>query len=200
MLPLEPFLLLSQPWLTFPPPPAPQPCSYESDTVDRQGCVSTVVVRNVHKAFSASGEGVKEYEAALLQPGVLIELIAVGVTEAGIAAGSPAMLLLARSLQLLMQTQPQQRVSVIDLDNVSGNGDKIRQLVCSLCASNDACLAYLSSTVTFHNSVVDRITAARPANSVVPRGEPIPCKVPYPYIVCPLFLFLHAGDAAGDVT
>jgi mannitol-1-phosphate/altronate dehydrogenase len=140
--------------------------------------VSTVVVRNIHKAFSASGEGAKEYEASLVEPGVRIELIAVGVTEAGLTAGSPAMLLLARSLELLMQTQPQQRVSVIDLDNVSGNGDKIRQLMCCQCAASDACLAYLSSAVTFHNSVVDRITAARPTNSVVPRGEPIPYKVP----------------------
>ena len=107
--------------------------------MDRQGVVSTVVVRNIHQAFSASGEGAKEYEASLVQPGVRIELIAVGVTEAGLTAGSPAMLLLARSLQLLMQTQPQQRVSVVDLDNVSGNGDKIRQLMCCQCAASDAC-------------------------------------------------------------
>jgi mannitol-1-phosphate/altronate dehydrogenase len=140
--------------------------------------ISTVVVRNIHNAFSGSDEGVKDYEASLAQPEVRIELIAVGVTEAGLTAGSPAMLLLARSLELLMHTQPQQRVSVIDLDNVSGNGDKIRQLVCSHCAAQPSCLAYLSSCVTFHNSVVDRITAARPGNSLVPRGEPIPCKVP----------------------
>lgn len=146
--------------------------------------LSTVTVRNIAAAFSCSGSGVSDYEAYLSQQAVRIELIAVGVTEAGLAEESPAMLLLARSLQMLLHVQPQQRVSVIDLDNVSGNGDKIKRIMMSHFASSPACLAYLASFITFHNSVVDRITAARPGNSLVPRGEPIPYKVRLRGCVC----------------
>jgi mannitol-1-phosphate/altronate dehydrogenase len=152
-------------------------CSYASDTVDRHGVLSTVTVRNVAAAFSGSDSSTSDYETYLSQQDVRIELIAVGVTEAGLAEGSPAMVLLARSLEILLQTQPQQRVSIIDLDNVSGNGDKIKRLMLSHFAAAPACLAYLASCASFHNSVVDRITAARPDNSLVPRGEPIPHKV-----------------------
>jgi mannitol-1-phosphate/altronate dehydrogenase len=153
-------------------------CSYESDTVDRSGALTTVTVRNIAAAFSGSGPGASDYERFLSQQNAQIELIAVGVTEAGLAEKSPAMTLLARSLETLLQTRPQQRLSVIDLDNVSGNGDKIMQLMFSHFATSPAILAQLASSVTFHNSVVDRITAARPDNSLIPRGEPIPHKVP----------------------
>jgi mannitol-1-phosphate/altronate dehydrogenase len=136
-----------------------------------------MTVSNIFAAFSGNSVGSGGYEAALSHQGVRIEVIAVGVTEAGLVEGSPAIALLARSLELLQQIQPEQRVSIVDLDNVSGNGDKIRRLVSIVFAAFPACLAYLSSSVTFHNSVVDRITAARPLNSLVPRGEPIPYKV-----------------------
>jgi hypothetical protein len=134
-------------------------------------------VRNVAAAFSGSSANASEYEASLASLGGRIELIAVGVTEAGLAEGSPAMLLLARSLELLQLKQPQQRVSVIDLDNVSSNGDKIKRLMSNHFAASPSLLSYLSSSITFHNSVVDRITAARPNDNLVPRGEPIPHKV-----------------------
>jgi hypothetical protein len=135
-------------------------------------------VRNIAAAFPGSGTGASDYEGFLTQQSTMIELIAVGVTEAGLAEKSPAMVLLARSLETLLQSRPQQRLSVIDLDNVSGNGDKIKQLMYSHFAATPAILAQLASSVTFHNSVVDRITAARPDNSLIPRGEPIPHKVP----------------------
>jgi hypothetical protein len=83
------------------PPPLFPNLSYESDTVDRQGVLSTVTVRNIHAAFSGSITSIDDYEACLSQQGVRIELIAVGVTEAGLAEGSPAMTRLARSLELL---------------------------------------------------------------------------------------------------
>jgi len=40
----------------------------------------------------------------------------------------------------------------------------------------EAFVAYLNSKVHFHNTMVDRITAARPSDINVPRAEPLPTK------------------------
>lgn len=85
---------------------------------------------------------------------------------------------------------PNGRISVINTDNVPANGDVIRKHILHIVksqqggneqgsdASGDSFLKFLEQDgVSFHNSMVDRITSQRPdSNGMVPRCEPVPAK------------------------
>ena len=70
-----------------------------------------------------------------------------------------------------------QLISVINTDNVSLNGAKLKELVLEMTdnCSNDF-YKWLEDNVTFHNSMVDRITSHRIDDELVPRAEPLPAK------------------------
>lgn len=81
-------------------------------------------------------------------------------------------------------TQRANKISIINTDNISGNGDLISKYVreCDYTASLDgeesthegaAFKSWLDSTVVFHNSMVDRIVGQREGNGNVPRTEPM---------------------------
>lgn len=73
-------------------------------------------------------------------------------------------------------------ISIINTDNVTQNGTKLRELVKRFISNktdlnNDENFQqWLDSNVTFHNSIVDRITSHRAGDEFVPRTEPLPSK------------------------
>ena len=81
---------------------------------------------------------------------------------------------------------PNGRISIINTDNIPHNGDLIRKYVLDIAKSQNtkhkngkSFLTFLQKNgqVTFHNSMVDRITSERPdSNGMVPRCEPTPDK------------------------
>ncbi|RQM21744.1 hypothetical protein B5M09_009463 [Aphanomyces astaci] len=126
---------------------------YEVDTVERDGSVST---QEVQLAGVAS-LGVAAQKAAFF--GRIPELthlryVGVGVTEAGIHPSSQAMKDLAAFLVALVEYFPGRTILLVP----------------------PALQPLVASHVTFHNSMVDRITASRPSNSMVPYTEPLPPK------------------------
>jgi len=68
-------------------------------------------------------------------------------------------------------------ISVISTDNFFPNGDKLKELTNKKLSPNDhEFTEWLDTNVTFHNSMVDRITSHRPGDEQVPRAEPLPSK------------------------
>jgi len=151
---------------------------YEVDTVEYDGRLVTQKLRVVAAGSLGSDAGM----AAFLElPKACPELciIGVGVTEAGLAKGSKTMADLAQFLLAFYAARGSDaRLSVLCTDNVPGNGDAIRDAV--LAARGDgtsaAALAWIRSSVAFHNSMVDRITSQREGDAEVPRAEPLPVK------------------------
>ncbi|OQR81671.1 hypothetical protein THRCLA_11522 [Thraustotheca clavata] len=148
--------------------------TYEVDTVDINGDITTDIVQ-----LAAVGTlGTSEGRTAFLQlPFKLCNLqyIGVGVTESGIHPESLAMKDLAAFLTECSQALPDAKLSVINTDNVPANGDMIKKCVLKYCSSEVK--SYVNKNVVFHNTMVDRITAARPGNTLVPYAEPLPAKV-----------------------
>ncbi|KDO26457.1 hypothetical protein SPRG_08260 [Saprolegnia parasitica CBS 223.65] len=147
--------------------------TYEMDVVERDGHTSTHTV----ELAGVGTLGTRDGRAAFLElPYKLPHLryIGVGVTEAGIQAGSQAMADFAAFLATCSVALPHAALSVINTDNLPANGDAIKALVLALCTPDVA--AYIDAQVTFHNSMVDRITAGRPSNALVPFSEPLPPK------------------------
>ncbi|EQC37806.1 hypothetical protein SDRG_04830 [Saprolegnia diclina VS20] len=147
--------------------------TYEMDVIERDGHTTTHTV----ELAGVGTVGTPDGRAAFLElPYKLpyLRYIGVGVTEAGIQAGSPAMADLASFLATCSVALPHATLSVINTDNLPANGDTIQALVLGLCTLDVA--AYIGAHVTFHNSMVDRITAGRPSNSLVPYSEPLPPK------------------------
>ncbi|GAX10862.1 hypothetical protein FisN_31Hh070 [Fistulifera solaris] len=107
-------------------------------------------------------------------------LIAIGVTEAGLAAAdTEAMQQLFRFLCSLRTKEPATKICVVNTDNVPLNGNVIRQHMMTLLqqhGNNDADRQFLEERVVFLNSMVDRITSHRPNDVLVPRAEPQPAK------------------------
>jgi len=136
-------------------------------------------------------------------PSRRISIIGVGVTEAGLSGpDSPSLhhiyeiLLKIRSLiasKKLKSPNPTGKICVINTDNVPGNGSIIRkhlveiakkskggeQSVCETTDSSesDSFIGFLDKHISFHNTMVDRITSQREnSGGMVPRCEPVPAK------------------------
>lgn len=67
-------------------------------------------------------------------------------------------------------------ISVLNTDNVFPNGTKLYELISEKKKDQEDFMNWLNSHVTFHNSMVDRITSFRESDVNVPRGEPLPAK------------------------
>ena len=158
--------------------------TYEVDTVEFDGRVLT----STHSVVAAGTLGNAKGQAAWLSlPGQLpnLRVIGVGVTEAGLASGSAAMKDLARFLFACFNANVQGPLSVINTDNMPGNGPMIHTFVTDPAIlaelqqgeeEKEAFLKYLQTKVVFHSTMVDRITSQRIGDGDVPRAEPLPKK------------------------
>ena len=155
--------------------------NYEVDTVEADGSVQTEFV----SCCGAGSMGTVEHKDAALrwlveQRNNPIRVIGVGVTEAGLASGSKSMKDLVDLLGVCFRVDPSGAVSVINTDNVPLNGDVISSIVHELLLTGELeteFVEFVQSHVTFHNSMVDRITSQREgSNGLVPRCEPVPAK------------------------
>jgi mannitol-1-phosphate/altronate dehydrogenase len=101
--------------------------TYEVDTVEFDGCVTTTTHAVVAAGSCGTSQGLIDWE---LLPNYLpnLQIIGVGVTEAGLVTGSAAMRALASFLHSCSKLGLGP-LSVINTDNMPGNGDKIRQFV-----------------------------------------------------------------------
>ncbi|KAJ0399518.1 hypothetical protein P43SY_002183 [Pythium insidiosum] len=157
---------------------------YEADTIDRSGAVHT----DVHELQAVGSLGDGSDRAAFLElPAKLPQLqyIGLGVTESGLCANSPVIRDLAAFLWRAMQALPNNKLSVINTDNVPNNGALIKRLVLDAewagkPAAGSAELvsfrSFLDTNVVFHNTMVDRITSHRSGDALVPSSEPSPAK------------------------
>ena len=69
------------------------------------------------------------------------------------------------------------KICVVDMDNVPQNGDTISNFMQQLAAEDPSMQEFLTTKVVFCNTMVDRITSQRDANTpMVPKCEPIPKK------------------------
>lgn len=158
---------------------------YEVDTVMPDGTVTTELVP-VYGAGSLGPpkhkDAVMSFLRSLRRPP---RFIGVGVTEAGLAKGSKAMSDIFDILKLVHENHDwnaiDYNVSVINTDNVPNNGDVIRQIMLNKATdiqeNCDKFIEFLKNRVTFHNSMVDRITSQREgSNGDIPKCEPTPSK------------------------
>nr|CCA23855.1 conserved hypothetical protein [Albugo laibachii Nc14]CCA24039.1 conserved hypothetical protein [Albugo laibachii Nc14] len=162
--------------------------SYELDTIDRDGKVSTntLQVEGVGSLGSDSGR-----DAFMKLPKQLPQLrfIGIGVTESGISSDSDAMCSLVDLLYQCFRSIPSNTISVLSTDNFPRNGDSIKRCVDTLVGRTKAFQTsdhyskeytsfqnYIYTQVIFHNTIVDRITSHRPDDVLVPLAEPSPRK------------------------
>jgi len=147
--------------------------TFEMDVVESDGNISTTLVRNVVACGSIGASVGQEALLKIVPQLTSVDLIGVGVTEAGLKPGSPSLDFLARLLAAFEKADPGRKISVINTDNMSNNGEVIYKEVSSKNAS-----PWLSSNVTFHNSMVDRIVGQRdgPGGENVPNAEALPAK------------------------
>ena len=107
-----------------------------------------------------------------------LDLIGIGVTEAGIKKDSQAMVDLAEFLYHYCQAHgPNKSISVINTDNVAGNGEIIAEaLLDAACEQNFGAdfENWLTHKVTVHNTMVDRIIDSPKNPAVPPIAEPVP--------------------------
>lgn len=138
--------------------------TYELDTVRRDGSTTTTT-----HPVAACGSLALGRAAFLALPSRLRQLryIGIGVTEAGVVHNAPAMLALAEFLhgcRAAGRAADRPPLSVLCTDNVPYNGDAIRDHVlgCDFTRSLDdteAFCGWLTASVVFHNTMVDRITS-----------------------------------------
>jgi mannitol-1-phosphate/altronate dehydrogenase len=103
-----------------------------------------------------------------------------------VAEDSPVINDLASVLFAFASGAHPHHLSVINTDNIPGNGDKIGNFIraCSFIkelhqsnsASAVAFLDFMKEHTTFHNTMVDRITSHRENDPLTPRSEPLPRK------------------------
>ena len=171
---------------------------YKVDTVLASGDVITnkVACYGAFTLANAESRAATWDFVASLKHDVLI--IGVGVTEAGLASPeSGAMKDLMELLRVLLSkrnktnldnnnknnTKKTEKICVLDMDNVSDNGDVIMAHLRSIASKeiqndngDNQMLAFLNDSVVCLNTMVDRITSFRPEDPNVPRAEPLPAK------------------------
>jgi hypothetical protein len=170
--------------------------TYPLDTVLYSGSTETVFV----KCFGAFSFGTLAHKDAVYQELIhsstvmkRCNILGVGVTEAGLASPeTPVMKDLFELLKVMCEkfndktweppTTPNQKLCVINTDNVPQNGDVLRQHMMTMASAdnnnnNTMIMDYLVHHVAFLNTMVDRITSEREGSKgMIPRCEPIPAK------------------------
>jgi len=156
--------------------------TFEVDTVLPNGTVQTDKFACAG-AFSLGHDKSSVYEVLLPRMKARgVSILGVGVTEAGLASHTTtAMQDLYELLDKIRQTCPplpdnDQKICLINTDNVPNNGDVLRQHMNTLAANDTVMTDFLSHKVAFLNSMVDRITSHREGDPMVPRAEPVPAK------------------------
>lgn len=161
--------------------------SYEVDTVEFDGRTLTTSHPIIAAGTLGTAEGQKAW-AALPAQLPHLRVIGVGVTEAGLAPGTAAMKDLCQFLYACFKADIQGPLSIINTDNVPGNGPKIRSFVTEptqlskvtalpeTSKEMEDFLSFLDNKVVFHSTMVDRITSQRVGDGDVPRAEPLPTK------------------------
>jgi len=144
---------------------SPQP--YPVDTVQVDGSVETTF-HDCRAVFSWATESHRESLYDWLQATDLsnIQLVGIGVTEAGLQS-SEILQHLKTLLEILLE-KTANKICIVNTDNVSYNGDFLHSKLKEQGFSSDR--------VVCLNSMVDRITAHRTDDTLVPRAEPVPAK------------------------
>jgi len=111
--------------------------------------------------------------------GLDLDLIAIGVTEFGLQPNSQTMRDLAEFLHNYFKYHgDSSRLSIINTDNVQGNGGIIRNIVTDLAGrlwpEEQKFKGWLAGSVTFHDTMVDRIVDSPKSPLVPPYTEPAP--------------------------
>jgi hypothetical protein len=163
--------------------------TYEVDTIHFDGRIETTSVPFWGAGTLGSPEGKSDVLELCSKLGVRNSngdkplIIGVGVTEAGLSSSSTkAMNDLYEVFVALSKRKHhhQQQICVINTDNVSQNGNAIQTFMMELAEASDEAetmKAFLTNSVVFHNTMVDRITSQRPgSDGLVPRAEPNPLK------------------------
>lgn len=156
------------------------------DTIEHDGSVSTDCIEIGAVGTLGSLEG-KEALLSLVKE-TSIEVIGVGVTEAGLSAASNQCM---QDLTLILFTIYSanvlgggKKICIVNTDNVPNNGDVIRDHVMMNAPSysdhpsdkEEAFIQFLDNKVSFLNTMVDRITSCRKDEEMVPSCEPLPEK------------------------
>ncbi|CAM9609810.1 unnamed protein product [Chrysoparadoxa australica] len=149
--------------------------SYEVDTVERDGSTSTAKYPTAG-ACSLATQGGRETFLGLAKSLRHLQVIGLGLTEAGISAESPAIKLWSEFLHERRAHYPLSSISVINTDNVPSNGDVLTRILRELNAGDDEFLSWADNFVVVHNTMVDRITSHREGDNLVPKAEPPPVK------------------------
>lgn len=181
--------------------------SYPVDTVHFDGSIQTDFIPCVG-AFSLGRAADKQafYETLLVSPpngcSRSISIIGVGVTEAGLS--SHEMPVMKELFQLLCRLRelriggeaevntekPITKICILNTDNVPNNGSVLKQHMQTLATKNGSnggsgMLDFIEQHLVFLNTMVDRITSARPDDGspfskgtamMIPRAEPVPAK------------------------
>lgn len=154
--------------------------TYEVDTVLPSGEIQTSTVP-CYAAFTlGSVAGKAAWMEFLQRQPPSIQLIGVGVTEAGLATSQTQAMqeLFHLLVYLRLHNTYTSELCVVDMDNVPDNGDTIRSHMMHLCGTDNAPMKlYLETRVVFCNTMVDRITSQREgSDGLIPRCEPLPNK------------------------
>lgn len=173
--------------------------AYPVDTVLASGKTETHWVQ----CYGAFSLGTAAHKAAvqdeLLSKMKRLNILGLGVTEAGLASPDTQVMLdlfeLLKTVHTNIQnktweapTTPNHKLCVINTDNLPGNGTVLFQHMMALAerdeqqqqsssSSSTTMKDFLTNTVAFLNTMVDRITSQREgSDGHIPRCEPIPAK------------------------
>lgn len=155
--------------------------SYQVDTVQVSGEITTQDISCFGAFTLGSSDGKCATWDFVNSLSNSVQIIGMGVTEAGLASpNTPAMKSLLEMLKVLSakRKDTDNKICIIDMDNVPNNGDTIRSHLLSAAKSEDVCIRnFIENCTVCLNTMVDRITSARPgSDGMIPRGEPLPAK------------------------
>jgi mannitol-1-phosphate/altronate dehydrogenase len=152
--------------------------AYPIDTLLADGTVETAHV----PCFGAFSIGTKECKQALYEclPRMqTISILGIGVTEAGLS--SPETQAMKDLFELLEKLNDMCKIArklcLLDMDNVPNNANVLQSHLTTLAKDKPHMLELLKTRLSFHNTMVDRITSQRQgSNGLVPQAEPVPAK------------------------
>jgi hypothetical protein len=159
--------------------------SYEVDTVERSGAISTTQVP-CYGAFSLGRSTDKHAFVECLPKMNRLSILGVGVTEYGLSSkDTPVMKDLYELMHLFytlirdgtwLYEEINPTITVINMDNIPNNGALIQSYMQEHASDDDNMKQFLKDRIVFVNTMVDRFTSHREGNAMVPKCEPTPKK------------------------